>query len=158
MADHAWNHTSLGLVDEIGPEHRMCLSTCCLAICEYCSIESFHDAKDDRFDSLLVYKALWRVGVENLIIIECVRSTIASRVCSMYLHCVLLNELDELRSLPKTYHHNLDISRRHFYNLHLLFTKLALFLIKRTKSGKDLNIATTIRRRTSTSWCFCLPL
>ena len=100
MADHAWNHTSLGLVDEVRSEHRMCFSTCCLAICEYSSVESFHDAEHDRLYSLLVYIALWRVGVENLIIIECVRSAIACRVCSMYLHCVLLNELDELCSLP----------------------------------------------------------
>ena len=105
VADHAWNHTPFGLVDEVRAEHRMCLTTRCLPIRKNSPVEALHDAKHNRFDSLLIDKALRRVDVENLIIVECVSSTIARRVCPRNLHCILPDEIEEIVSLPKNYHH-----------------------------------------------------
>ena len=78
----------------------MRLTTCCLSIRENSAVKSFHDAEHDWLNCLLIDEALRRVGVEYLIIVECVRSAIASRVCPSNLHCMLLNELDKLILSP----------------------------------------------------------
>lgn len=54
MADHAWNHTTLGLIGDVRAEHGMGLAGGSLTVCEDCAVEALHDAKDNRFDSTLV--------------------------------------------------------------------------------------------------------
>ena len=76
MADHAWNHTTLGLVGDVRTKHGMGLAGGSLTVCEDCAVEALHDAKDDRFDSTLIDESLRRVRVENLIVVELVRASI----------------------------------------------------------------------------------
>ena len=54
MADHAWNHSALGLVGDVRAEHGMGLTGGSLTVSEDCAVEALHDAKDNRFDSTLV--------------------------------------------------------------------------------------------------------
>ena len=54
MADHARNHSSLGLVGDVRAEHGMGLTGGSLTVSEDCAVEALHDAKDNRFDSTLV--------------------------------------------------------------------------------------------------------
>ena len=76
MADHAWNHSALGLVGDVRAEHGMGLTGGSLTVSEDCAVEALHNTQDDRFDSTLVDESLRRVRVENLVVVELVRASI----------------------------------------------------------------------------------
>lgn len=61
VADHAWNHTSLGLICDVRTQHGVRLARTGLSISEHCAIESLHYAFDNRLYSLLIDEALRRV-------------------------------------------------------------------------------------------------
>ena len=73
-----------------------------LSICEHRAIEPFHDAFDYWFHSLFVDEALWRVWVENLIIVEFTSTMTASTVRPGNLHHVISFELYEISPLPNS--------------------------------------------------------
>lgn len=61
MADHAWNHASLGLIGDVRTQHGVSLARTRLSISEHCAIESLHYAFDNRLYSLLIDETLRRV-------------------------------------------------------------------------------------------------
>ena len=96
MADHAWDHTPLSLICDIWTKHRMRLTTTRLPICKYCAIESLHDAHYNWLHSLFINETLWRVRVEDLIVIELLSAEGTCAVSSIDFNSVLTFEVDEL--------------------------------------------------------------
>ena len=103
VADHAGDHAALGLIRDVGSEHRVRLSAASLAIGEHCAVESLHDSQDDGLDSLFIDKSLRCIRVKHLIVVELVCAPIACRVCPVDLHRVLADKAESLAHVsPKS--------------------------------------------------------